>query len=86
MIEEVHIDLCSWLLANPLFKLRVRRTFLGDKRNERIVIEVEAVDDRLIKACPYGRVARCEFASSVKRDFKPNGVGAQRRAARRFRN
>ena len=59
------------LLAYPLLELRIGRAFFGDERNDRIALQVEAVDDHLIEPVAYCGVSGREFAASIKGDLEP---------------
>ena len=69
LFDRLLIDPGAGLLANPLFELRIGRTFPGDERDHGVAIQTETVDDHLIEAVANRWVARCEFIAGVERDL-----------------
>jgi hypothetical protein len=69
--DRFFVDLGARLFADPLLELAISWTLLGDKRNNRIAIEIQTIEDHLIETLADGWVAGCEFSTSVKGDLEP---------------
>lgn len=59
------------LIANPLLELRVGGSLLRNERNDRLPLQIEAIEDHLVKPVAYGRITVREFSARIERDLEP---------------
>jgi hypothetical protein len=65
------VEFGAGLLTNPSFELRVGGSLLRNEGNDRIPLQIEAIDDHLVKPMAYGWIAVRELSAPIEGNLEP---------------